>query len=85
MSEVEQTLDQLLGRAEERFLQMFAESILQADQYGSNKWGITLYSGDRVRLNVGSVVVCTLHRIPIWFALDREYYKDSGLCVSGSF
>jgi len=71
MSAVSQTLDKIFGQAEGRYLRMFAESIRLAHQYASKKWGVTVHR-DRVRLNVGSVVVCTLSAGRIWFALDRD-------------
>jgi len=64
---------------------MFTESVGKAHKSGHDKWGITLYE-DRVRLNVGSIVVCTLHADKIWLALDKglagaseETYVDKAL------
>jgi hypothetical protein len=58
-------------------LKMFAESIEEADRIGHGKWGVTHYGNDRVRLNVGSIVVCTLHVDSIWFALDKAWHGSS--------
>ena len=69
----QQTIDALFGQTEKRCLEMFAESIREANRSGSDKWGVTHYGKDRVRLNVGSIVVCTLHAGGIWFALDKSY------------
>lgn len=68
----EQTIEALFGHTEKLCLEMFAESIKEAHRNGANKWGVTLYNKDRVRLNVGSIVVCTLHAGGVWFALDRD-------------
>jgi len=73
MTDAQQTITQLFGQTEERCLHMFAEAIRKAHKSGRNKWGVTLYNNDRVRLNVGSVVVCTLHAGGIWFALDKDF------------
>ena len=56
---------------------MFAESIEKANDSGRNKWGVTHSKSDRVRLNVGSLVACTLHADKIWFALDSNYAGTS--------
>lgn len=83
MANSQQLIHQLFGQTEQRCLEMFAESIQYADTYknrhGKNLWGVTLYNNDRVRLNFGSIVVCTLHAGNIWFALDKEFdgTKDS--------
>lgn len=49
-------------------LPIFADSIHEAHRIAANKWGITLHD-DRVRLNVGSIVACTIHNGGIWLAL----------------
>jgi len=68
----QQTINTLFGQTEQRCLEMFAESIKEANHCGNDKWGITLYK-DRVRLIVGSIVVCTLEAGSVWFALDRNF------------
>ena len=51
-------------------LNAFADSIVRAHMEGEDKWGITLGT-DRIRLNVGSIVVCTIHNRALWLALVR--------------
>ncbi len=76
MAKAQQTIDWLFGQTEARCLEMFAKSIQHAHKCGSSKWGVTHYRKYRVRLNVGGIVVCTLHAGRIWFALDKDY-QDS--------
>jgi hypothetical protein len=76
----QQTIASLFNQTEQRCLEIFAESIKEADRSGSSKWGVTHYGNDRVRLNVGSIVVCTLHAGRIWFALDKAW-QGSAECV----
>lgn len=68
----QQTLDVLFGRTERRCLEMFAEAIELAGELAPGKWSVTHYQNDRVRLIVGSIVVCTLHPSSVWFALDKD-------------
>jgi hypothetical protein len=42
--------------------------------------GVTHYGNNRVRLNVGGIVVCTLHAGKIWFALDKDW-ENSAECA----
>lgn len=72
----EQTIVAIFHQTGPRCLEMFVESIREADRCGGDKWGVTHYEKDRVRLVVGSVVVCTLHVGGIWFALDKDF-EDS--------
>jgi len=53
------------------YLEMFAECIEEARRHGAEKWGVTLHS-DRVGLNVGSLVVCTLHEGYFWVVLPVQ-------------
>ena len=61
----------------ERCLKIFSECIIQADESGSNKWGIHVKK-DRIRLLVGSLIVCTVMKDKIWLGLYNEAFKASG-------
>jgi hypothetical protein len=81
-----QTIVRIYRQTEELCLQMLAESIRKAHKSGHNRWGLTHHKNDRVRLNVGKIVVCTLEAGGIWFALDKgfagasdESYLDKAL------
>lgn len=50
-------------------LQIMASAIRTAHRANPNSWGITPYS-DRIRVVVGRLAVCTLHRGSVWVALD---------------
>lgn len=74
-SEAEATrlIDRILQNPANRepCLRFFSNSINCAHAQGPSKWGVTLHD-DRIRLNVGGVVVCTLQNDRLWLALDRE-------------
>ncbi len=58
--------------AREALLPVFVESIDRAHYVAAHKWGITV-ARDRVRLNVGMIVVCTLYRGAVWLALEGAH------------
>lgn len=55
----------------QKCLVAFSEAIRQANQYGKGKWGVH-YEKDAVRLLVGNIIVCTIHKNVVWLALDQE-------------
>lgn len=75
--EVEETIKQLLPNEGDRkiCLSFFLEALKKANSYGSNKWGAYCYK-DRVRLLVGNLIVCTIHKNRIWVALDKQMLSD---------
>ena len=50
-------------------LQIMASAIRTAHRANPDLWGITPYS-DRIRVAVGRLAACTLHRGSVWVALD---------------
>ena len=70
---VKETLNQIFPDKEIRknCLSILSECIIQADESGSSKWGVHLLK-DRVRLLVGSMIVCTIQDGEIWVALDQD-------------
>lgn len=54
-----------------RYLEIFLEAVEQADSHGSNKWGVN-YGDKGVRLLMGNLIVCTIHKNGIWLALDKQ-------------
>lgn len=70
---VQDTLIRLLPdkKLRENCLNVFSECIICADESGSNKWGVHLQK-NRIRLIVGSMIVCTIQDEEIWIALDGE-------------
>ena len=75
--EARQIIENIIAEPEERdlCLSAFAEAIEEADMCGRNKWGISLFD-DRVRLNVGQVVVCTIWDGGLWLALENSNVED---------
>lgn len=73
------TLDQILPekRLRENCLNIFSECIICADESGSNKWGLHLHK-NKIRLLVGSMIVCTIQDEEIWLALDRGHLDSEG-------
>jgi hypothetical protein len=61
--------------ARNAYLKIFSEAITEARKHGEEKWGVTLHA-DRIRLIIGNLVVCTLHKGYIWFVLPGEEYPD---------
>lgn len=78
--EIESTIASLLPDAQVRqlCLSVFMESLIEANTYGANKWGV-YYSadGDRLRLLVGSLIVLTIHKQGVWLALDEQLLQKS--------
>ena len=76
-NQIEQTISSLLPDDEYRkvCLSLFVESILEADSYGENKWGVYCCS-DRVRLLVGSLIVFTIHGEGLWITLDKQLLDE---------
>ena len=74
---IEQIVSSLLPDEEHRkvCLSLFVESLLKANTYGSNKWGIYCYNGG-VRLLVGSLIVCTIHKEGLWLPLDKQLLDE---------
>lgn len=61
--------------ARKAYLKMFSEAIEESRALGEEKWGVTLHD-DRIRLIIGNLVVCTLHKGNIWFVLPGDAYPD---------
>ena len=80
-NQIEQTILSLLPDDEYRkvCLSLFVESILEADSYGKNKWGVYCCS-DRVRLLVGSLIVFTIHGEGLWITLDKQLLDEKKEC-----
>ncbi len=76
-TDVKKLIEKLFPVKKEReaYLKMFSEAIAKARSLGDKKWGVTLHS-DRIRLIIGNIVVCTLHKGYIWFVLPGEAYPD---------
>lgn len=54
-------------------LTVFWESIIIANSFGCNKWGVYFHSDEyKLRLLVGSLIVLTVQDGRIWMALDKE-------------
>jgi hypothetical protein len=61
--------------ARDAYLEMFKEAIEKARSLGEDKWGVSLHP-DRVRLIIGNLVVCTLHKGYMWLVLPGDEYPD---------
>lgn len=72
----QQTMNVVFGVRPKRCLEMFAECIKEANQHGSDKWGVTLYK-NKIRLTVGNIVVCTLSDDSLWLSLDKSYLDSA--------
>lgn len=74
---VKETLDRILPEKNlrENCLNVFSECIICADESGSNKWGLHLQK-NKIRLLVGSMIVCTIQDAEIWMAIDRAYLES---------
>jgi hypothetical protein len=79
-NEPNEVIERLLPHMSERVevLRVFADSIRLAHATGADRWGISLLS-DRLRLNVGQVVVCAIEKNGIWLALDRDAIPEQEL------
>lgn len=75
--QAKKVIEKLFAKKEARkaYLKMFSEAIAEARRHGEEKWGVTLHD-DRIRLVIGNLVVCTLHKGYIWFVLPGEAYPD---------
>jgi hypothetical protein len=51
-------------------LEIFADSIKKCNDFGSDKWGITIWAPDDWRLVMGSLIVATIESGTVWLALD---------------
>lgn len=78
-------LERLLPETEGRraCLQAFAASILQAQEVAPDRWSVTLYP-NKVWLNVGPVMVCSLHPGMLWRALDGAELDEPALRALGN-
>lgn len=78
IAQVEQIVHSLLpdNKIREISLLAFRDAVLQADIYGSNKWGVYCLQ-DRIRLLVGSFIVFTIGQDGLWLALDGEMLETS--------
>lgn len=56
-------------------LNLLADYIVQAHQFGANKWGVTLHS-DHVRLNVGRIQVFVLRHNHIYLVMDADSLSE---------
>lgn len=72
-NEIRRIIYSLLPQEKKRdlCLKIFVENINHANSYGSYKWGVH-YDHKKVRLLMGSLIVCTIEQDCIWLALDRE-------------
>lgn len=80
MDKLERDMALLIPDVEVRklHLSVFLESLIEANTYGANKWGVYYISdADRLRLLVGSIIVMTLQKYGIWMALDQELLQSS--------
>jgi 5-methylcytosine-specific restriction protein A len=77
ISKIEKIISSLLPNEEYKkvCLPLFAESLLEANSYGCNKWGVHCYR-DRVRLLVGSLIVFTIHKDGLWLSLDKQLLDE---------
>lgn len=78
-------LERLLPEPEGRraCLEAFAASLLQAQEAAPNHWSVTLYP-NKVWLNVGSVMVSSLHPGMLWRALDGASLDEPALQALGN-
>jgi len=79
---VEKILQSLISNPEKRrhYLAIFVEAIHHANSFGNSKWGVQcrLHNGeDKIRLLVGSLIVCTIEKECLWLALDKKLLVDS--------
>jgi len=73
--DIERVIKSLLPEAKIRkiCLSILLESLIEANTYGSNKWGIYyIVDADRLRLLVGSLIVLSIHKQGVWMALDKQ-------------
>ncbi|WP_214084211.1 HNH endonuclease [Methanoculleus sp.] len=77
IAKIEETISSLLPDEDYRqaCLSLFVESLLEANSYGCNKWGVYCYS-EGVRLLVGSLIVCTVHKNGLWLSLDKQLLNE---------
>ncbi|KAF5037046.1 HNH endonuclease [Methanoculleus sp. UBA430] len=77
IAKIEETILSLLPDEDYRraCLSLFVESLLEANSYGRNKWGVYCYS-EGVRLLVGSLIVCTVHKNGLWLSLDKQLLNE---------
>lgn len=75
---VEEVVSSLLPDEEYRktCLSLFAQSLNEANSYGRNKWGVYYSSNEGVRLLVGSIIVCTIHKDGMWLSLDMQSLNE---------
>ena len=58
----------------ENCLNIISESIICADELGSNKWCLHL-NNNKIRLFIGSLIVFTIYKEELWIALDKDFLK----------
>ena len=78
--EIENAMTSLLPdvRVRKLCLSVFLESLIEANKYGANKWGVYYHTDeDRLRLLVGSVIVLTIHEQGVWMALDKQFLQET--------
>ena len=63
------TISEVFSSYTSKCLEIFAESIKTCDQYGSQKWGITIGSQNNFRLVMGNLIVASIEQGAIWFAV----------------
>lgn len=59
-----------------KILDLFADSMVEAHKIVPDKWGVTLHQ-DRIRLNFGHAVMCTLWQGQIYLALNKHEIPDN--------
>ncbi|WP_220682712.1 HNH endonuclease [Methanofollis formosanus] len=82
LDEIEEGLSTILPDKKYRknCLSVFAESIVEANSYGRNRWGVYCFrDGARigVRLLVGHLIVFTIDRDGMWLSLDKTLLDES--------
>jgi 5-methylcytosine-specific restriction protein A len=75
---IEEVVSSLLPDDEYRkiCLSLFAQSLIKANSYGRNKWGV-YYRSEGIRLLVGGIIVFTIHKDGIWLSLDRRLLNEA--------
>jgi len=75
---IEEVISSLLPDEEYRniCLSLFAQSLVKANSYGRNKWGV-YYNREHIRLLVGSLIVFTIHKDAIWLSLDQRLLNEA--------
>jgi hypothetical protein len=60
-----------------RCLEAFADAVVEADHHSEGLWAITC-TEEKIRLQVGRVIICNIAVERMWMALDRDSLARGG-------